>query len=60
VSGRALKINYSLESPATRLPTSNQAEAGLDRMLRDRGHGALMALARLLARQAAREFVSQK
>jgi hypothetical protein len=55
-----LKIKYSLESPATPLPTGNQAEAGLDRMPPGRGHGALMALARLLARQAAREFVSQK
>jgi hypothetical protein len=59
VSGRDLKIKYYLESPATRLPTCNQAEAGLDRMPPSRGHDALIALARLLTRQAARELVSQ-
>jgi hypothetical protein len=53
-----MKIFYSLELPITCLPPRNQAEAGLDRM--PPGHDALIALVRLLARQAAREFVSQK
>jgi hypothetical protein len=60
VSGCDLKINYSLALPAPCLPTCNQAEAGLDRMPPSRGHDALIALARLLARQAARELASQK
>jgi hypothetical protein len=59
VSGRDLKITYSLWSP-TRLPICNQAEADLDPMPPGRGHAALMALARLLARQAARELTSRE
>jgi hypothetical protein len=61
VSVRHLEIKYSLiNSSGARLPTRNQAELDLDRMSTDRGRDALIALARLLARRAAREFISQE
>jgi hypothetical protein len=56
-----LEIKYSLiGSTAARLPTRNQTEPGLDRMPAGRGRDALIALARLLARRAARELTSQE
>jgi hypothetical protein len=59
--GRDYKIKNSLRSsPAALLPTRNQAGPGLDRMPLSRGREALMALARLLARRAARELAPQE
>jgi hypothetical protein len=56
-----LEIKYSLKnSTVARLPTRNQTEPGLDRMPTDRGRDALIALARLLARHAARELTSHE
>jgi hypothetical protein len=61
VSGRDLEIKYSLKnSTVAPLPTRNQTEPGLDRMPTDRGRDALIALARLLARHAARELTSHE
>ena len=61
MSGRDLEIKYSLKnSTVARLPTRNQTEPGLDRMPAGRGRDALIALARLLARRAARELTSQE
>jgi len=61
VSERDPKIMTALRSsPEAFSPTRSQAEPGLDRISTGRGRDALIALARMLARRAARELVSQK
>jgi len=60
VSGRNLEIKYSLlKSPAALPPTPDHVDAGRDRTSTGGPHDTLIALARLLARRAAREFAAQ-
>jgi hypothetical protein len=59
VSGRDLKIKFSLgDSPAALSPTSDHADAGRNRPSAVRARDTLIALARLLARHAARQLTS--
>jgi len=60
VSGRNLKIKNSLlNSPAALPPTPDHVDAGRNRTSTGRARDTLIALARLLARRAAREFAAK-
>jgi len=60
VSGPHLKINNSLlNSPTALPPTPDHVDAGRDQTSAGRARDTLIALARLLARRAAREFATQ-